>query len=143
MMSAPFSFPVKHQNRFAQLSDQTEMKSCDRRFGQTSEKGKTMPHHAIDFRRISDAALLHADQLVKHWLPDGHREGSEWVALNPRRADHRRGSFKVNTVTGCWGDFATGDCGGDFVSLAAFLFDHSQKDAALKIAAMLGVNPHA
>ena len=42
---------------------------------------------------------------------------SEWVALNPRRCDRNLGSFKVNRFDGKWRDFATGDKGGDPVSL--------------------------
>ena len=37
------------------------------------------------------------------------------------RSDRRPGSFSVNTRTGRWADFATGDRGGDVVSLAAYL----------------------
>jgi hypothetical protein len=37
----------------------------------------------IAFRRIANAALAHADVLVQRWLPDGRREGAEWIALNP------------------------------------------------------------
>ena len=46
-------------------------------------------------------------------------EGHEYVARNPTRADRRPGSFKINLRTGRWADFATGDKGGDPVSLAA------------------------
>jgi len=59
------------------------------------------------------------------------------VALNPRRHDRSPGSFKVNLRTGRWADFATGDKGGDPVSLAAYLFNLSQADAARRLAAML------
>jgi hypothetical protein len=44
--------------------------------------------------------------------------------------------------TGSWGDFATGERGGDLVSLAAYLFSITQVEAAKRIAAMLGINPH-
>jgi hypothetical protein len=96
----------------------------------------------IAFRRIADAALGRADAILRRWLPDGRRDGSEWVSRNPMRADRRRGSFKVNLRTGKWGDFATGDRGGDLVSLAGYLFKLSQPEAALKVADMLGVNPY-
>ena len=76
------------------------------------------------------------------WLPDGRREGDEWSARNPRRADRRRGSFKVNLRTGKWADFATGDKGGDLVALAAFLFRISQSEAARQLADMLGIDPY-
>jgi hypothetical protein len=96
----------------------------------------------IAFRRIADAALGRADAIVRRWLPDGRREGPEWVSKNPTRDDRRRGSFKVNVVTGKWGDFATSDRGADLVSLAAYLFKLSQAEAALKVADMIGVEPY-
>jgi hypothetical protein len=96
----------------------------------------------IAFRRIADAALARADVIARRWLPDGRREGAEWASRNPTRDDRARGSFKINLHTGRWADFATGDRGGDLVSLAAFLFHLSQVEAALKVADMLGVNPH-
>ena len=96
----------------------------------------------IDFARIARTALMHSDSLCHRWLPDGHQDGKEWIARNPCRTDRRLGSFKVNLSTGRWGDFATGDKGGDLVALAAYLFDLSQKDAALRIAEMLGMSPY-
>jgi hypothetical protein len=96
----------------------------------------------IAFRRIADTALAHVDALVRRWLPDGRREGAEWVARNPTRDDRRRGSFKVNVRTGTWGDFATGEAGGDLLALAAYLFHLDQAQAARKIAAALGIDPH-
>jgi hypothetical protein len=96
----------------------------------------------IAFRRVADAALARADAIARRWLPDGRRDGAEFVSRNPTRADRKRGSFKVNLSTGKWGDFATGDRGGDLVSLAAYLFKLSPTEAALKVADMLGVNPY-
>jgi len=97
------------------------------------------PTTRIDFERINGAAMgvLHA--LLLRWLPNGRREGHEWVARNPLRSDRKPGSFKVNLNTGRWSDFATGDRGGDPVSLAAYLFNLGQRDAAEKLAVMLGV----
>jgi hypothetical protein len=79
---------------------------------------------------------------MQRWLPHGRFEGSEWVATNPTRADSRRGSFKINVVTGCWADFATGDRGGDLISLASYLFKIRQGDAALKLAEALGLEAY-
>ena len=53
----------------------------------------------IAFARIGGAALVHADTLVRRWLPDGRREGAEWVAINPTRSDNRKGSFNDVTET--------------------------------------------
>lgn len=92
----------------------------------------------IDFARINRAALARLDEILARWLPDGRIEGVEFVARNPRRPDRRHGSFKINRKTGRWGDFATGDKGGDPISLAAYLFGLTQAEAARRIAAMLG-----
>jgi hypothetical protein len=96
------------------------------------------PRRRIDFRYIAERALRQADTLVPSWLPDGRRHGNEWVALNPRRADRRPGSFSINLVTGRWADFATGDRGGDLISLRAFLDGSTQFDAAKALLAELG-----
>ena len=48
-------------------------------------------------------------------------------------------SFSVNLNTGRWADFATGDEGGDVVSLAAYIFGTSQVEAARTLATSLGV----
>lgn len=93
----------------------------------------------IAFDRINDAARATLPALLACWLPDGRCHNNEWVARNPRRCDHNPGSFKVNTLTGKWADFATGDKGGDVVSLAAYLFDTGQVEAARNLADMLGV----
>ena len=62
----------------------------------------------------------------------------EIVALNPRRADRNLGTFKINRYNGRWCDFATGDKGGDPISLVAYLADVSQGEAARLLAQMLG-----
>ena len=94
----------------------------------------------IAFARIASAALGHAETIVARWLPGGRREGAEWVVRNPKRGDGKPGSFKVNVANGRWGDFATGDRGGDLISLAAFLFDLDQAEAARRVAEMVGVS---
>jgi hypothetical protein len=94
----------------------------------------------LNFEAINRAALANVHEVLQRWLPDGHLEGREYTAINPRRADHRRGSFKVNVDTGKWADFATGDAGGDLVSLAAYLAGVSQGEAVRELANMLGVD---
>jgi hypothetical protein len=96
----------------------------------------------IAFARIANLALGHAETLVRRWLPNGRREGAEWVALNPTRADRRTGSFKINLKSGRWCDFATGHAGGDLIALAAYLFHLEQVEAARKIALALGIDPY-
>ena len=94
---------------------------------------------AIDFATINAAALAAFPAVLARILPGGKRVGSELVALNPRRADRNLGSFKVNRYNGKWADFATGDKGGDPVSLVAYVADVSQVEAARLLARMLGL----
>ena len=51
--------------------------------------------------------------------------------------------YQTDLLTGRWGDFATGDRGGDAISLAAYLFGTSQSEAAARIAQMLGFTGRA
>lgn len=96
----------------------------------------------VAFARVNKAALSNAEAVVRGLLPDGRREGQEWVARNPLREDRRPGSFKVSLSKGAWGDFATGDRGGDLVSLAAFVTGLGQRDAAIRLGESLGVDPY-
>ena len=95
--------------------------------------------HSIDFSRLREVARLQAATLIKAWLPDGKREGDEWVALNPTRADKHPGSFKINMTNGSWADFATGDRGTDLIALRAYLDGSSQGEAARRLAGELGI----
>lgn len=101
-----------------------------------------MQDRKIAFSRIATGARASSGAIVSRWLPNGRREGAEWIALNPTRGDAKLGSFKINLHTGSWADFATGDRGRDLVGLAAYLFRLRQADAALRVAEMLGVNPY-
>jgi hypothetical protein len=94
----------------------------------------------VNFEAIADQLLSRAAQLLHAWLPDGHFEGDEFVALNPTRGDHSVGSFKVNSRTGAWADFSSGDEGGDLISLFAYLHGLSQVQAARELIESLGLN---
>jgi hypothetical protein len=94
----------------------------------------------IEFTRINRAALAVLPSVLARWLPGGRVQGAEYVAFNPRRADRRLGSFRINMHTGRWADFAIdGARGGDVVSLAAYLGDMGQVEAAERLASMLGI----
>jgi hypothetical protein len=93
----------------------------------------------IDFDVINRAALPVLCSLLVRWAPGGVVRGSEYIARNPTRTDRRPGSFSVNLATGKWADFATGDKGGDVVSLAAYLAGTGQAEAARNLARMLGL----
>jgi hypothetical protein len=97
-------------------------------------------YHPIDFDRINFEALSDLEAVCRRLLPDGRCTGHEYVALNPHRADRRLGSFKINLRTGVWCDFASGDMGGDPISLVAFIENCKQGEAALKLARMLDLD---
>ena len=80
------------------------------------------------FERAKQIGLAYITQ----WLPNGKREGDEWSAINPTRADNKIGSFKVNLKTGKWMDGATGDKGCDAVSLYAYLHEDKLSFQAMK-----------
>ena len=93
---------------------------------------------ALNFAHIHRMALPYLPALLQRWLPNGKQIGKEYVIRNPMRADKQAGSFKINSNSGQWADFATGDKGGDIISLVAYLFHCSQYNAARQLAQMLG-----
>ncbi len=95
---------------------------------------------AAFIRTVAVAALSRFDQ-VADWLglAGGKHQGREYLPLNPKRADTKAGSFTINRDSGAWSDFATGDKGGDLVSLCAYLHDIKQGAAADKLAGFLGI----
>lgn len=93
----------------------------------------------LDFDEINRAALGALPVLCTRWVPGGRRIGREYVGRNPCRMDRTPGSFKVNLDTGRWADFASGDAGGDVISLTAYLFNFRQVEAARSLACMLGL----
>jgi hypothetical protein len=100
-----------------------------------------LPGHRrpIRYAAVAGTALAALPALLARWLPSGRIEGHEYLALNPTRHDRHLGSFRINLRTGRWADFATGDKGGDPVSLAAYLFRLTRAEAARRLAGMLGV----
>lgn len=95
----------------------------------------------IDFKAVAAAALTSLDTLLGEWLPGGRRDGHEYKALNPTRADRKEGSFSINLNTGAWGDFADGEDakGGDAISLYAYINGVTQLEAAKEISERLGL----
>jgi hypothetical protein len=93
----------------------------------------------LDFDAINRAALPALPAILTRLIPGGKIIGGEYVARNPTRADRHAGSFKINVHSGRWADFATGDKGGDIVSLVAYLEGVNQGKAACLLASMLGM----
>jgi hypothetical protein len=117
---------------------------CSLRLSENTAKFKPKPSRnqaarRIDFAAINGAALANLAAVLARILPSGKQVHREWVTLSPRRADRNLGSFKVNLFNGKWADFATGDKGGDPVSLVAYVEGVSQLEAAQRLARMLGM----
>ncbi|MBI5786583.1 MAG: DUF927 domain-containing protein, partial [Rhodocyclales bacterium] len=72
-------------------------------------------------------------------LAGGKWQAREYLPLNPKRSDHAAGSFSINAETGAWGDFAMGERGRDLVSLAAYLLDEKNGEAARALADHFGI----
>ena len=98
------------------------------------------PRASVDFDAINRTALAALPAILRRLLPDGRIVGGELLARNPRRGDRSLGSFSINIRSCRWADFATGDKGGDPVSLVAYLENVSQVEAARLLAQMLGVD---
>jgi len=97
---------------------------------------------SFDFKGINNSAMSKIRTLLEVWLPEGKYQGNEYVAINPTRADSKTGSFKINTSTAKWSDFAEGDNaqGGDLISLKKYLEGlPSQKAAAIALAEEIGL----
>ena len=84
----------------------------------------------ISFRGIAEIALPRLPEILDHLHVPHRRAGPEIEMLNPTRDDRRFGSFRINMCSGRWADFATGDTGGDVVSLVAYLTGCRQVKAA-------------
>jgi putative DNA primase/helicase len=93
----------------------------------------------VDFEVIANLALSQSRSLIPQWLPNGKLHGAEYRCGG---LDGSPGeSFAVNLNKGMWSDFATGDKGGDLVSLYAALHRMSQIDAARELSDhLLGSN---
>jgi len=93
---------------------------------------------ALDFVRIAQAALAQAESLLPSWLPGGKWDGMEWRCGDLTGV--KGTSCAVNRASGKWADFASGEQGGDLVSLYAAMHGLSQGDAAREVADQVGVD---
>lgn len=93
-----------------------------------------------DYAAINRAALTRLPDVLGRLLPGGRAVGAEWHvgSLRGGAGDSLRVRLRGHR-TGAWCDFATGDKGGDVVSLAAAVAGLTQADAAWRLARMLGM----
>lgn len=97
----------------------------------------------LDVSEIARMLDARADTLAKELLPDGRRNGHEWVARCPWRGDRTPGSFSVHlggAKSGVWRDFAANE-GGDMLDLVGrVLFGGDKKRAITWAKRWLGLD---
>ncbi|CAB4166066.1 TOPRIM domain containing protein [uncultured Caudovirales phage] len=89
----------------------------------------------VDARDLARMLNAQAESLCRQILPDGRREGHEWVARVPWRADGKIGSFSVHLTgakAGIWADFADGQARGDALDLVSWVCCGQEKAAAVQ-----------
>jgi hypothetical protein len=91
----------------------------------------------INFADLARALLDQIDRLVPMWLPDGVKNGHEYVCGSLSGGKGK--SCSVNMVTGQWSDFATGEAGNDLISLYGAINGFSNGKAAAEVARELGL----
>lgn len=72
-----------------------------------------------DFETLARNLLGEGLSFISSLLPGGKLIGREWTCGDKTGSDGN--SLKVNISTGKWSDFATGDSGGDLISLYAYV----------------------
>lgn len=85
-----------------------------------------------DYEALAAALLRDATNLVPRWLPGGRKVVAEWVCGSLSGGEGR--SCSVNMVSGKWSDFATGENGGDLISLYGRMHGLSNFQAAVQVA---------
>lgn len=83
---------------------------------------------SIDFNQLAGELLASSKTLLSQWFPAGKIRGPEFVVgdLSGSAGD----SLSINWRTGKWADFASGEAGGDLISLYAAMHGIGQLDAA-------------
>jgi putative DNA primase/helicase len=71
----------------------------------------------LDFKSLSADLLADARNILPQWLPGGKQRGKEFVCGSLSGDEGH--SLSINTNTGVWVDFATGDRGADLIDLYA------------------------
>ena len=87
----------------------------------------------VNFEKLKQQYKQYPIETLKRLVGNGKIEGSDYVALNPRRSDKKAGSFRINIASGKFHDFATGDSGSSIIDLTAFVYDCDLLTAAQKL----------
>lgn len=97
--------------------------------------------NTIDFASLAAELSSRAEALVADWLPGGRRDGHEWRcgSLSGDEGDSCAVNIGQGIARGRWSDFATGEGGGDLISLYAAIHGLSMGAAARQICADLAI----
>jgi len=76
-------------------------------------------NNKLDFKTLASHLLGEARTFVPGLLPGGKLIGNEWTCAD--KTGNSGTSMKVNIQSGKWSDFATGEAGGDLISLYAYV----------------------
>ena len=85
----------------------------------------------INFQEISHKLTPYIESIVLINSPGGKKQGNEYMAGNIHGG--QGDSFRINLNTGKWADFATGEKGGDIISLYAKIKDIQNPDSARQL----------
>lgn len=90
----------------------------------------------MNFEGLAAELLTRAGEMLTAWSPGGRIVGREYTAGGVRGGPGD--SFRCNIESGKWSDFATGESGGDLISLYAQVENIKNGDAAKKLADIVG-----
>ena len=90
----------------------------------------TLKRKYANFQEIRGRYSENPLPILRKLVGAGEIRGGDYVALNPRRNDKHRGSFRIHIATGRFYDFATGDRGGSVIDLAMFVYNCEIVEAA-------------
>jgi predicted P-loop ATPase len=96
---------------------------------------------SIDFDAINARLLSDYLGTLKQWLPNGKKIGPNWCVGS--LAGEEGESLKIHARKGVWADFATGEKGGDPVSLYAAIHGIGQGEAAKRLGGDTQPKPRA
>lgn len=91
-----------------------------------------------NFIIINNYLLSNISYFLAQWLPSGRKIGNEYKCGSLQGEPGK--SLCINMQTGKWSDFATGESGGDLISLYAGIYSLSQGDALKKLADLCNIS---
>jgi hypothetical protein len=97
----------------------------------------------IDAGRLDEVVRSNAEELCRHFFPDGKKIGHEWRISSSSRPGHKKkGSLAIRLAgpyAGGWRDWATEEHG-TFIRLIMTKFNLTFPDAARATGSALGIN---